>query len=148
MKPLASASAAASDKPKDPPGTYATPWEHLSATEIRRISGRWQKLEMKICVHCGGHVDGAKYKKRVCPGPFACQVLADNGVKLIKVSTKVTKNSAPPAGALASVVPPVPSISEDAAATPGALTALAINTHSIDTRDSFNWKGADDGRDY
>ena len=76
VKPPASASAAASDKQKDPPGTYATPWENLSAMEVCRISGRWKKLEMKTCVHCAGHVDGDRYKKHVCPGPFACKFLA------------------------------------------------------------------------
>ena len=81
---------------------------------------------MKTCVHCVGHVDGAKCKKRVCPGTFACQVLAKNGVKLIKVSVKVTKTPVPPAGATASVVPPVPPIPEDVVAAPEALTGLEV----------------------
>ena len=41
VKPPASASANIPNKPKDPPGTYATPWDHLSAMEVFRISRGW-----------------------------------------------------------------------------------------------------------
>ena len=111
--------------------------------EVHRISGQWQKLEMKTCVHYGGHVDGTKYKKRVCPGPLACQVLANNGVKLIKVSAKVTKTPAPPVGASASVIPPVPSIPEEEDVDPEAKTAVVVDTSSVDTSNSFVWQRAE-----
>ena len=103
---------------------------------------------MKTCIHCVGHVDGAKCKKRVCPGTFACQVLAKNGVKLIKVSAKVPKPPTPPAGATASVVPSVPPTPEDAVAAPEALTAVAVDIRSADTSDDYNWHGADAGLNY
>ena len=103
---------------------------------------------MKICVHCVGHVDGNKYKKSVCHGPFSCKVLTKNGVKLIKVSAKVLKPPTPPAGATAYIVPPVPPIPEDSTAEPEALTAVAVDTSSVDSSEYYCWQGAEKGTDY
>ena len=88
-------------------------------------------------------MDGSKYKKRVCPGPFSCQDLAENAIKLIRVSTKVTKTPAPPVGASASVIPPVPSIPEEEDVDPEAKTAVVVDTSSVDTSNSFVWQRAE-----
>ena len=140
-KPPESASAAASDTAKDPPDTYATPWEHLSVMDVRRINGHWRKLENKICIYCGGHIDSVKLKERVCPGPFSCQALANNGVKLIKVSKKIAKPPNPPAGTTASVVPPgVPTIQEEddgGVKTPAGQTAAVVDTSNINSGDDY-----------
>ena len=71
------ASAAGTERNSDPPGKFfPTPYHHLSEYKIDQINGRWTRIEdIKNCIHCGGHNDGAKYKGRVCLRSFECLVL-------------------------------------------------------------------------
>ena len=49
VKPPPTASAAGTDRAKDPPATYPTPWQHLATFDIGRINGCWKKIEeMKL----------------------------------------------------------------------------------------------------
>ena len=142
VKPSPTASATGVDKQKDPAGTYPTPWQHLAAFDLNRINGRWKKIEeMKNCVHCGGHKDGTKFKSRVCPGSFACQILKDNHCKLTKIGKPIPKTPTPPGGATSTVVDPGPPIPEDADMDPSAVPAELVDTSSIETPNSFVWLG-------
>ena len=97
-----------------------------------------------------------------CPGPFQYKVIAENSMKLIKVTKKPPRDPPgaaalgrpPPAGLTASVLPPtVPTVPEEkdngGVSTPSGQTAAAVvDTGSVDSGEDCDWRGTDDGLDY
>jgi len=129
------ASAAGTEKQgNDPPGKiHHSPYHHLGEFDIDRINRRWKKIEdIKNCIHCGGHKDGAKYMSCVCLGLFECLVLKQANCKLIKLGGKTYVENPADATATVTVVDLPPEIPDNSDADPSGRCAELVDSSSVE----------------